>query len=81
MSTPPLAGGTTGPDALRPLLAVVLDALHDGAADRGGPLPAGGPDTVAARMRQAAEPVLPDTGTGAGEALRSLVHAVAYGSA
>jgi len=59
MSTP-LAGGTAGPDALRPLLAVVLDALRDGAADRGGPLPAGGPDAVAARMREAAEPLLPE---------------------
>ncbi|WP_327322940.1 aminotransferase class V-fold PLP-dependent enzyme [Streptomyces sp. NBC_01210] len=85
MSTPPpgpaLAGGTAGPDALRPLLAVVLDALHDGAAQRGGPLPAGGPETVAARLREAAEPLLPERGTGAEEALRSLVHAVAQGAA
>ncbi|MFF3456090.1 pyridoxal phosphate-dependent decarboxylase family protein [Streptomyces sp. NPDC002730] len=85
MSTPPpgpaLAGGTAGPDALRPLLAVVLDALHDGAAERGGPLPAGGPETVAARLREAAEPLLPERGTGAEEALRSLVHAVAQGAA
>lgn len=81
MSTPPLAGGTTGPDALRPLLAVVLDALRDGAADRGGPLPAGGPDAVAARIRETAGPPLPERGTGAAEALRTLVRAVAHGAA
>ncbi|MFF1924837.1 hypothetical protein ACFVW8_30250, partial [Streptomyces sp. NPDC058221] len=46
MPTPPLAGGTTGPAALRPLLDTVLTALHDGAHRRDGPLPAGGPDTV-----------------------------------
>lgn len=86
MSTPPpglpaLAGGTAGPDALRPLLAVVLDALRDGAADRGGPLPSGGPDAVAARVREAVEPVLPDHGTGADEALRTLVRTFAHGAA
>ncbi|MFI9583096.1 pyridoxal phosphate-dependent decarboxylase family protein [Streptomyces sp. NPDC052236] len=81
MTTPPLAGGTAGPDGLRPLLEVVLDALHDGAAERGGPFPAGGPGGVGARLREAVEPVLPEQGIGAGEALRSLVHAVAQGSA
>lgn len=78
---PPLAGGIAGPDALRPLLAVVLDALAEGAAARGGPLPAGGPDAVAAQVRAAAEPVLPEHGTGAQEALRTLVAAVARGAA
>ncbi|MFF2526266.1 pyridoxal phosphate-dependent decarboxylase family protein [Streptomyces liangshanensis] len=78
---PPLAGGAHGSDALRPLLATVLDALHDGAAERGGPLPAGGPDRVAGQLRTAAGPVLPDTGTGPGEALRTLVHALALGAA
>ncbi|MGW1495348.1 pyridoxal phosphate-dependent decarboxylase family protein [Streptomyces sp. NPDC002402] len=86
MSTPPpglpaLAGGTAGPDALRPLLAVVLDALRDGATARGGPLPSGGPDAVAARVREAVEPVLPDHGTGADEALRTLVRTLAHGAA
>lgn len=78
---PPLAGGASGPDALRPLLGTVLDALHDGAAERGGPLPAGGPAQVAQDVRAAAEPVLPDEGTGPGEALRVLVHALAHGAA
>ncbi|MFJ5288970.1 pyridoxal phosphate-dependent decarboxylase family protein [Streptomyces sp. NPDC088348] len=81
MSTPPLAGGAAGPSALRPLVGAVLDALHDGAADRFGPLPPGGPHTVAARVRATAHPVLPDTGTGAEEALRTLVHALTEGAA
>ncbi|WP_405560485.1 pyridoxal phosphate-dependent decarboxylase family protein [Streptomyces sp. NBC_01180] len=81
MSTPPLAGGAAGPNALRPLVGTVLDALHDGAADRIGPLPPGGPQAVAARVRATAHPVLPDTGTGAEEALRTLVHAITEGAA
>ncbi|WP_329115821.1 pyridoxal phosphate-dependent decarboxylase family protein [Streptomyces sp. NBC_01465] len=81
MNTPPLSGGTAGPAALRPLLTTVLDALHDGAVARGGPLPAGGPEHTAARVREAVHPVLPRTGTGAEEALRTLVHTVAEGAA
>lgn len=77
----PLAGGPHGPDALRPLLGLVLEALREGAADRGGPLPPGGPETVAAQVRQALEPVLPEHGVGAGNALHRLVRAVAYGAA
>ncbi|UYQ61550.1 pyridoxal phosphate-dependent decarboxylase family protein [Streptomyces peucetius] len=79
--TPPLAGGITGPDALRPLLALVLDALGEGAVARGGPVPAGGPDAVAARVRHAAGDVLPEHGDGATHALRTLVRAVAHGAA
>ncbi|MFH8343249.1 pyridoxal phosphate-dependent decarboxylase family protein [Streptomyces sp. NPDC018045] len=81
MNTPPLAGGAAGPDALRPLLGTVLDALRDGAEARGGPLPAGGPGRVAARLREATGPVLPETGRGPHEALRALVHALAAGAA
>ncbi|MEU5399371.1 aminotransferase class V-fold PLP-dependent enzyme [Streptomyces sp. NPDC005963] len=77
----PLAGGTHGPDALRPLIGLVLEALREGAADRGGPLPPGGPPSVAAQVRQAAEPVLPDQGIGAGDALHRLVRTMAYGAA
>ncbi|MEW2632257.1 pyridoxal-dependent decarboxylase [Streptomyces sp. NPDC048389] len=79
--TPPLAGGITGPDALRPLLALVLDALGEGAVARGGPVPAGGPGAVAARVRHAAGDVLPEHGDGAVHALRTLVRAVAHGAA
>ncbi|MBT2504529.1 aminotransferase class V-fold PLP-dependent enzyme [Streptomyces sp. ISL-98] len=78
---PPLAGGKDGPAALRPLLATVLDALHEGAVARGGPLPAGGPDAAATRLCNAADPVLPTTGTGAEEALRTLVRALTEGAA
>ncbi|MEU9984178.1 aminotransferase class V-fold PLP-dependent enzyme [Streptomyces sp. NPDC050856] len=81
MSTPPLAGGPAGPRALRPLLGTVLDALHDGAVARGGPLPAGGPEAVADQVRDAVGAVLPDSGTGAEEALRTLTRTLALGAA
>ncbi|MFJ2235545.1 pyridoxal phosphate-dependent decarboxylase family protein [Streptomyces sp. NPDC087859] len=79
MRTPPLASGPEGPRALRPLLDTVLEALRDGAQERGGPLPAGGPETVAARVRDALGDVLPDEGDP--EALRHLVRSLAEGSA
>ncbi|MFJ5722699.1 pyridoxal phosphate-dependent decarboxylase family protein [Streptomyces sp. NPDC093149] len=81
MPTPPLAGSTTGPAALRPLIDTVLTALHDGAHRRDGPLPAGGPDAVTPRMRTATHPAIPDHGTGAHDALRTLVAALAEGAA
>ncbi|MFI6643694.1 pyridoxal phosphate-dependent decarboxylase family protein [Streptomyces sp. NPDC050504] len=81
MSTPPLAGGTAGPAALRPLLTAAVDALAVGAAERGGPLPAGGPDAVTARVRAALGEALPDKGTGPEEALRTLVSVLAAGAA
>ncbi|MFF8274696.1 pyridoxal phosphate-dependent decarboxylase family protein [Streptomyces lateritius] len=80
-NSPPLAGGPSGPAALRPLLDTVLTALHDGAVTRGGPLPAGGPDAVAARLREALGEAIPDTGTGADAALHTLVHTLAAGAA
>ncbi|MEB8339481.1 pyridoxal phosphate-dependent decarboxylase family protein [Streptomyces endophyticus] len=80
-STPPLAGGTQGPDALRPLLATVLDALHKGAAHRGGPLPAGGPEAVTAQLHHTVGELLPTHGTGPEEALRTLVTALTEGAA
>ncbi|BBC37305.1 Amino acid decarboxylase [Streptomyces graminofaciens] len=79
MPTPPLASGPQGPDALRPLLDTVLDALGTGAAARGGPLPADGPEAVAARMRDALGDPLPAEGDP--HALHRLVHALAAGSA
>ncbi|MGW8726491.1 pyridoxal phosphate-dependent decarboxylase family protein [Streptomyces sp. NPDC055808] len=81
MHRPPLAGGTAGPAALRPLLDIVLDALHQGAKTRGGPLPPGGPEAVAQRVHAAAPTLLPAHGTGAEEALATLVRALAEGSA
>ncbi|OKJ31895.1 pyridoxal phosphate-dependent decarboxylase family protein [Streptomyces sp. CB01580] len=81
MPTPPLAGSTTGPDALRPLLDTVLTALQDGAHRRDGPLPTGGPDTVTHHTRTSTHPLIPDHGTGPHEALRTLVTALAEGAA
>ncbi|MEU9131103.1 pyridoxal-dependent decarboxylase [Kitasatospora sp. NPDC048540] len=42
-----LSGGVHGPDALRPLLDLVLTALAVGAEQRGGPIPAGQPGRLA----------------------------------
>ena len=75
MSTPPLASGHEGPHALRPLLDTVLDALDTGARARGGPLPAGGPEAVAARTRKAVGEDVSDRGDP--HAVRTLVHAFA----
>ncbi|MEU9409080.1 aminotransferase class V-fold PLP-dependent enzyme [Streptomyces sp. NPDC048281] len=79
MSTPPLASGPQGPDALRPLLDTVLDALRAGGRARGGPLPAGGPEAVAERVADAVGDLLPDDGDP--DALRTLVTALAEGAA
>ncbi|GHC55978.1 pyridoxal phosphate-dependent decarboxylase family protein [Streptomyces cinnamoneus] len=76
-----LAGGAQGTRALRPLLDIALHALARGATARGGPLPAGGPETVAARIRATASPALPEHGTGPDEALHTLVQALAEGAA
>ncbi|MFE4454898.1 pyridoxal phosphate-dependent decarboxylase family protein [Streptomyces sp. NPDC056796] len=81
MPTPPLAGGTAGPAHLRPLIDTVLTALHDGATRRNGPLPAGGPDTVTHHLHHTTGPLIPDQGTGAHHALRTLVTALAQGAA
>ncbi len=72
-----LAGGVGGPDALEPLLGVVLGALRDGARRRNGPLPAGGPDAVARDLAPLLAPrtLLPDTGDP--QALRLLTEALA----
>ncbi len=86
MSSPPpgrhpLAGGVTGPDALRPLLHTVLGALGEGAAARGGPLPHGGPESVERQVGKTLDAVLPEQGLGAEEALRTLVTLMAAGAA
>ncbi|MFF2308467.1 pyridoxal phosphate-dependent decarboxylase family protein [Streptomyces sp. NPDC058128] len=75
---PPLAAD---PTALSRLLGTTLDALRDGARTRGGPLPAGGPEAVARRVREALGEPLPETGHGADEALRTLVRVLAEGAA
>lgn len=80
MSTlPSLASGPEGSHALRPLLDTVLDALGEGARARRGPLPSGGPDAVAERMRAAVGDPLPDEGDL--NALHTLVRAFAEAAA
>ncbi|MGV9244058.1 pyridoxal phosphate-dependent decarboxylase family protein [Streptomyces sp. NPDC003710] len=79
MSLPPLASGPEGPTALGPLLATVLDALREGVRLRGGPLPAGGPAAVAARVRDAVGDVLPQKGDP--DAVHALVRVFAEGAA
>ncbi|MFC8568198.1 pyridoxal phosphate-dependent decarboxylase family protein [Streptomyces sp. NPDC057245] len=79
MGIPPLASGPQGTDALPALLDTVLDALRTGTAARRGPLPPGGPDTVGARVADAAGDILPRHGDP--EALRVLVTALAEGAA
>ncbi|MFE0730458.1 pyridoxal phosphate-dependent decarboxylase family protein [Streptomyces antibioticus] len=79
MSSPPLASGPDGTDALRPLLDTVLDALDTGRRARGGPLPAGGPEAVTAQVRAAVGDILPAHGDP--DTLRTLVHTLAAGTA
>ncbi|SBT93047.1 Glutamate or tyrosine decarboxylase [Streptomyces sp. DI166] len=69
----------TPPPALGPLLAVVLDALTTGTRARGGPLPPGGPEAVAARLREAVGAILPEKGDA--NALHTLTRALTEGSA
>ena len=76
-----LAGGVDGPDLVRRLVGVALDAAAAGARDRGGPVPAGGPDAVARAVREACPDVLPQDGAGAEAALTAVVRALAAGAA
>nr|WP_245659709.1 pyridoxal-dependent decarboxylase [Streptomyces ochraceiscleroticus] len=59
----------------------VLDALATGAAERGGPLPVGGPESVADAVREACAPLLQDAGAGPHAALRTVVRTLAAGAA
>ncbi|MFJ2188203.1 pyridoxal phosphate-dependent decarboxylase family protein [Kitasatospora sp. NPDC087861] len=70
-----LAGGVGGPGALGPLLAAVLDALDNGIALRGGPLPAGSPAEIGALV---ADGLAGAHGPGA---LARLTELLAYGAA
>ncbi|MEU6622255.1 pyridoxal-dependent decarboxylase [Streptomyces litmocidini] len=75
---PPPAADTT---ALSRLLGTALDALREGARARGGPLPAGGPEAVARRVREVLGEPFPETGRGSQEALHTLVRVLAEGAA
>ncbi|WP_069467658.1 pyridoxal phosphate-dependent decarboxylase family protein [Actinacidiphila rubida] len=68
-------------DELRPLVETVYAALTEGARDRAGAAPRGGPESVAERVAKAVGDVLPRGGTGDREALYALVHVLAEGAA
>ncbi|MFI8849982.1 pyridoxal phosphate-dependent decarboxylase family protein [Streptomyces sp. NPDC053499] len=70
-----LSGGPTGPGALTPPLRTVLNALAEGAERRGGPLPAGSPEELAADV---ARVFAEAEGDGA---LHKLTDVLSYGSA
>ncbi|HEX4814996.1 MAG TPA: pyridoxal-dependent decarboxylase [Nonomuraea sp.] len=77
-----LAGGVRGAEALGPLVRTVLDALAEGAARRGGPIPGGPPQELAERVAQAfADSRGPTAQPGAWGALGELTAQVAAGSA
>jgi L-2,4-diaminobutyrate decarboxylase len=61
------------------LLDIVLDALTEGTAARGGPLPAGGPEHVARHLRDTVGDLLPPHGSD--NALHTLVRALTEGAA
>ncbi|KIF75652.1 pyridoxal-dependent decarboxylase [Streptomyces sp. 150FB] len=73
-----LSGGVGGPDALASLVDSVLSALSEGARRRGGPIPAGEPDAIAAAVASGFGP--PGT-VGGVAALRQLTELLAHGSA
>jgi L-2,4-diaminobutyrate decarboxylase len=81
MAVPGLAGGVQGPEELRPLVETVCSALGEGARARRGAVPAGGPQAVAAAVREALGQVLPRSGSGEREALYTLVRVLAQGAA
>ncbi|MFC5288805.1 pyridoxal phosphate-dependent decarboxylase family protein [Actinokineospora guangxiensis] len=71
----PGAASLATPGAVRGLIGPLLDALADGAAARGGPLPAGGPDALGPLAE-----VLPEHGVGVG-AVAEVARLLAAGSA
>lgn len=75
-----LAGGITGPEQLRPLVATALDGLAKGAVERDGPLPSGGPDAVRRSIRSVGT-LMPEDGVGETQALAELARTFAAGAA
>ncbi|MFF3325093.1 pyridoxal phosphate-dependent decarboxylase family protein [Streptomyces sp. NPDC002889] len=70
-----LSGGLAGPAALEPLVQIVLEALAGGSLRRGGPVPVGTPEELAAEVaRVFAE-------TDGDDALHRLTELLAHGSA
>ncbi|HEX4212089.1 MAG TPA: aspartate aminotransferase family protein [Candidatus Dormibacteraeota bacterium] len=72
---------TAPPAALEELVLTALEAVRAGRAERGGPLPAGGPASVDGGMRRVIGERLGEDRTAAGVALEELARAAAYGAA
>ncbi|UQA97676.1 pyridoxal phosphate-dependent decarboxylase family protein [Streptomyces halobius] len=70
-----LSGGGQGPGALEPLVQTVLEALAKGAVRRGGPVPAGTPQELAADVERVCAEADGD------DALHRLTELLAHGSA
>ncbi|MGP4000686.1 pyridoxal phosphate-dependent decarboxylase family protein [Streptomyces sp. 8N706] len=70
-----LSGGAQGPGSLEPLLQAVLEALAKGAVRRGGPVPAGTPEELAAEVERVFAEADGD------DALHRLTELLAHGSA
>ncbi|MEV0581900.1 aspartate aminotransferase family protein [Nonomuraea sp. NPDC050310] len=64
---------------LNVLIDRVTEAMAEGSAARGGPVPAGSPPELEARVRRVLGDVLPERGTGAEEAATALAWLLAYG--
>ena len=79
---PLLAAGAAGPERLRALVAVALDAMAGATRTRSGPVPAGGPPAVAAAVATALADggLLPEDGVGEVAALDELTRLVTAGS-
>lgn len=77
-ATPPLASDS---GALLQLLATAVTAVADGAAERSGPLPAGGPEQVAATVREVLGEPLPTEGDDPAAVLTALSQRFAAGAA
>src|SRR5437763_4534380 len=75
-----LAGGHGGAERLGELIPVALRGMAAGVAERGGPVPEGGPAAVAAALLSEGE-ALPREGAGAERALEDLSRLLAAGSA
>ncbi|MCD9194313.1 pyridoxal phosphate-dependent decarboxylase family protein [Streptomyces albireticuli] len=76
-----LALGQEGPAVLGELLSTAVAALSEGAAERGGPVPAGAPGELAGRWEARLGTPLPEQGAGATAALAQVTRLLAAGAA
>ncbi len=81
-AVPALAGGPAGAARVRAFADAAMTALAETAATRPGPVPGGGPATVAAALATALGEagLLPERGVGEARALDELTRVLAAGS-